>query len=134
MAEKNKGGRPLKFATPKILQNAVDLYFESLTVTNEGGEDIVTPPTVSGLAYHLDIDTESLRSYEKRDEFFAIIKRAKQRVQIALEQRLYGNAPTGAIFNLKCNFGMIEARHEEQDNGANDIIDALNEIAGKLPD
>jgi len=133
MTKKNKGGRPLKFATPKILQNAVDLYFESLTVPGKDG-DIVTPPTVSGLAYHLDIDTRTLVNYELKDKFFPIIKRAKQRVQIALEQRLYGNAPVGAIFNLKCNFGMIEARHEERDNGANDIIDALNEIAGKLPD
>jgi len=109
MTKKNKGGRPLKFATPEMLQSAVDLYFESLIVPSDDGHDIVTPPTVSGLAYHLDIDTRSVINYENRDGFFPIIKRAKQRVEQVLEQRLYEQGPTGAIFNLKCNFNWNDA-------------------------
>jgi len=69
-------------------------------------------PTLSGLAYHLDIDTETLRNYGKKDDFFGIVKRARQRVEIALEERLYENAPTGAIFNLKCNFQYRENEKE----------------------
>lgn len=106
MADKHAGGRPLKFATPKVLQKAVDDYFESLIVRDkEGKVEYTENPTVSGLAYHLDVCTVTLTNYSNRDEFFSIIKRAKQKVEIALEKRLYGTAPTGAIFNLKCNFG-----------------------------
>ena len=105
MSKKNKGGRPMKYPTPELLQEAVDLYFESLVqVDEETGETLRTPPTVSGLAYALDMETETVRAYGEKDKFSAIIKRAKQQVEIALEGRLYGTAPTGAIFNLKCNF------------------------------
>jgi hypothetical protein len=49
--------------------------------------------------------TESLRNYEAREQFSAVVNRAKQRVEISLEERLYQGSPVGAIFNLKNNFG-----------------------------
>lgn len=102
-------GRPLKFETPEELQAAVDAYFESLA---EG-----EPPTVSGLAYHLDVDTKTIRNYEGREEFFPTVKRAKQRIEMHLERCLYGNSVTGLIFNLKNNFGWKDKT--EQDVNAN---------------
>lgn len=100
-AKRSVGGRPPKFDEPEEMQDAIDEYFETLSVS---GEAFPIPPTVSGLAYHLGMSTEALRNYESKDRFLATVKRAKQRIEMYLERRLYGNSPTGAIFNLKNNF------------------------------
>jgi len=101
---KPKMGRPMKYATADELQYAVDDYFNSLNGVDSEGNQVCKRPTLSGLAYHLDVDTATLRNYAKKNDFFRIIRRARQLVEVALEERLYDNAPTGAIFNLKCNF------------------------------
>ncbi len=54
------------------------------------GENSIFMPTVSGLAYHIDLSTESLRRYEINDKFSATIKKAKQKIEISLERRLAG--------------------------------------------
>ena len=127
MAEKKEFKRPLKFPKPEDLQKAVDLYFESLVIyDSNGNKEGEKPPTVSGLAYALDVETETLRNYEKRDKYFAIIKRAKQRVEMALEERLFGNAPTGSIFNLKCNFGYRDNVDQSSSDDAKPIKPVFN--------
>lgn len=101
-----KTGRPPKFATPEEMEAAVEEYFSTgcfMPVGPEGEQ--VYCPTISGLAYHLDMSTESLRRYSEKDQFCAIVKSAKQRVERYLEAKAMGNNATGAIFNLKCNFG-----------------------------
>lgn len=80
------------------MQKKIDEYFSERLLSEK-------PPTVSGLAYHLGMSTEAFRNYEEKDEFLATVKRAKQRVEVALEERLNAPSPTGAIFNLKNNFG-----------------------------
>lgn len=117
--EKNKGGRPLKFKTPKIMQERIDWYFEAIKINKQENPDLSnldkdfvkflkditdTNPTVTGLALALDTDRTTLINYENRDEFFDTVKKAKLRVENALEQRLYGASPVGTIFNLKNNF------------------------------
>jgi len=99
-------GRPPKFETPEEMQVAIDEYFAEKFASEK-------PPTIAGLAYHLDMSTEALRNYEARDGFLATVKRAKQRVEIHLEERLDGSAPTGAIFNLKNNFGWKDKTEQE---------------------
>jgi hypothetical protein len=100
------GGRPPKFSSADDLQTAIDEYFNSLTTVDEEGEIVKEPPTISGLAYHLGMSTECLRNYGTQDKFSVTVKRAKQRVEISLEQILYsGKTPTGAIFSLKNNYG-----------------------------
>lgn len=96
--EKSKGGRPLKYTCPETMQADIDGYFADCVANDK-------PPTISGLAYHLNMTTESLRNYEAREQFSAVVNRAKQRVEISLEERLYQGSPVGAIFNLKNNFG-----------------------------
>lgn len=98
------GGRPLKFKTNKALQNAVNMYFLTIDQWNDENEG-KKPYTVAGLALHLDVDTETVRNYEKRDEFFGTIKKAKQKIEEQLETKLHGNSVTGIIFNLKNNYG-----------------------------
>jgi hypothetical protein len=86
------GGRPLIFETPDDLKTAVDLYFASADKRI----------TLAGLALALDIDRQTLYNYAERDEFFDIIKKARERVEAAYEDRLiYENNPTGVIFALK---------------------------------
>ena len=108
------GGRPLKYNDVNDMVKIIDDYF------NEGGGAYVLvgkesyyQPTISGLAYALGMCTETLRCYSSKDEFSATIKAAKQKVEMALENRLYGSAVTGAIFNLKNNFGWKDKSEQE---------------------
>ena len=114
-------GRPPKYETPEEMQRIIDLYFLACRVHQTGDVALMSDcseddlliinyiddyvPTVSGLAYTLGMTTEALRNYEAKDQFLVTVKRAKQRIEKHLEQRLDGNNPTGTIFNLKNNFG-----------------------------
>ena len=109
-------GRPPKFTSAEEMQKAIDAYFSSCLVSEK-------PLTISGLAYALDMSTESLRRYGEKDAFCATVKRAKQKVEIYLEERLDSAAPTGAIFNLKNNFGWKDKT--EQDVNATLDIQAI---------
>lgn len=126
-------GRPPKYNNPEEMQRLIDLYFLACKVTatedasyiadlSEEDAEIVSSiddavPTVSGLAYLLGMSTEGLREYGNKDEFSATVKRAKQRIEISLEQRLAGNNVTGAIFNLKNNFGWKDKTERENSGG-----------------
>lgn len=101
-------GRPPKYKSPEEMQEAIDNYFET--------EDIVT---VTGLAYVLDLSRQGLCEYERKDEFSDTVKKAKQRVEIAIEKRLAGNAVAGSIFNLKNNFGWKDKQETEISGGFN---------------
>jgi len=113
---KSNAGRPLKFKTAAAMQKVIDEYFESVTYFNDTGAKFLRP-TVSGLAYALDMSTESLRKYGNKDQFVATVKRAKQKVEIALEQGLYNGQVTGLIFNLKNNFNWRDKQEVEQSGG-----------------
>lgn len=119
--ENNPVGRPLAYKTVKELQDAIDLYFETdayinLGAAEEGQEQPkMYAPTMAGLALSLGIDRKTLTNYAHKDEFFPAIKKARSRVEVALEQRLYGNNVTGVIFNLKNNFDWSDKQEIRQD-------------------
>lgn len=133
----NPVGRPPKYNNPEEMQRIIDLYYlackinrddikppstlsdEDLLIIEEV-EDIV--PAISGLAYTLGMATETLRAYGKEDEFSATVKRAKQRVEMSLEQRLAGTAVTGSIFSLKNNFGWKDKTEQEIKTDMNVIV------------
>jgi hypothetical protein len=104
--QKHAGGRPLAFETVAALEVAVDAYF------NNGGDawmmgadgEAIFAPTMSGLAIALGVDRKTIYNYSNKDEYFPTIKKARAKVEAALERRLYGNNVTGVIFNLKNNF------------------------------
>lgn len=98
-------GRPLKIKTAEEMQAKIDEYFALCNDEN--------PPLVSGLAYHLDMNTESLRRYSSDEQFYATVKRAKQRVEMYLEKRLQQQSPVGSIFSLKNNFGWKDKTEQE---------------------
>lgn len=125
-------GRPPKYETPEEMQRIIDVYFLACRVNSgnmdrgEVPESFVAKedadildyvedqvPTVSGIAYTLGMSTEAFRNYEQKDDFLATVKRAKQRVEIFLEQRLQGGTAAGTIFNLKNNFGWKDKTESE---------------------
>lgn len=126
MKEEARGvGQPPKYSSPELMQDDIDRYFDDchknyvwLHSDGKAGPPIDTitndaRPTVSGLAYLLDMSTETLRHYGNKDEYTATVKKAKLRIEMALEQHLYGTAVTGAIFNLKNNFGWKDKTEQE---------------------
>lgn len=115
-----KVGRPPTYKTPEDMQEDIDIYFKSVTREIEGFE--VVKPTVEGLAYALGLSRMSLINYAKKDEFLYTIKRAKQRIAIALETNLWGNAVTGTIFNLKNNFGW----KDKTEIDSNQVVTVVN--------
>lgn len=96
----------MAFETVEELDMAVEAYFAAggdAWMTSPEGVPIFAP-TMSGLAVHLGVDRRTITNYANKDEYFPTIKKARARVEAALERRLYGNNVTGVIFNLKNNF------------------------------
>ena len=123
---KNKGGRPPKYKTPEEMQKVIDDYFNT-DAWIQINDKPKFAPTVEGLAYALDLDRKNLLVYQGKDEFRNTIKRAKQKVAIALEQNLWGNAVTGTIFNLKNNFGWKD-KTEVESSGTVKVIGITTEF------
>jgi len=118
--ESNPVGRPLAFRTVQELEEAIELYFMTDAYINVGAEEggkeqaRMYAPTMSGLALSLGVDRRTITNYANKDEFFPAIKKARSRVEVALEQRLYGQTVTGVIFNLKNNFGWCDKQEDAQ--------------------
>lgn len=107
---------------PPLYNNCIDfdamceLYFEECDnniLTIDGAEVVYPEPYLkSGLALFLGITTNTLLVWSKdqNSEFYSIIKRNYDKIQNDLEKRsiMNGKQATGCIFNLKCNFGMVE--------------------------
>lgn len=88
---KKLGGRPLRYETEQELIEAIQDYFNT-----------ETKPTLSGLAYHIDLSRQTLYDYKKGNKYSYIINKAKEAVESIYEQRLlYSDKPTGVIFALK---------------------------------
>lgn len=130
-------GRPPKFNTPEEMQHCIDLYFftckarqdgmriDDVGLTDEDWKVINsvadTYPTVTGLGLALDMTRQTLIQYQENDKFTDTVKKAKQRVENAIEQRLFHNNATGSIFNLKNNFDWRDKSESEtygKDGGA----------------
>lgn len=139
-----RGKKPF-FSSPEQLQAEVDQYFESCygplidwkkneLVYDKNGDVVrvqVEPFTVSGLAYHLGMPTDVLDRlswgwYDDMDEdddyklCSSIVKRAKQRINLYAEKRLYDReGVVGAKFVLDHHFRMVTRKEEAE-------IEALN--------
>lgn len=122
-------GRPLKFESPKAMQKLIDKYFAETP-----DEEL----TITGLALALDTDRQTLINYEKRDDFFDTIKRAKTVVENSYERALRKNGRTGEIFALK-NFGWADKQEIDSNlnvskldsNLENLSIEELKKLADK---
>lgn len=109
-------GRPPLYDDPEVMEARIAEYFQT------DGKD---RPTVSGLCYFLGFeDRHALAEYEKREEFTATVKKARMRIENALESHLYTGQVAGVIFNLKNNFGWKDKQITELDIPA-DTVKAL---------
>lgn len=140
------GGRPLKFQSLKELQEKIQAYFAEcdphwvsetywdyprVTGTKKLDQPMVEmtrmvrtpqlPYTITGLALALGTTRDLLIDYEEKDEFSDTIKEAKSKVHNYAERALFGNNPTGPIFNLKNNYGWRD-KTEQENSGEQKII------------
>lgn len=113
----------LKYKTQEELQKGIDDYF--LECDNKE-----LPYTMSGLAYSLDIDRDTLTNYGKRDLFSEQIKKAKQKIEKQLEENALMNKAnaTFTIFNLKNNYGWRDTVEVKNDNEISKVDELLEEI------
>ena len=104
------GGRPLKYQSVEDMQRDIDNYFAEC---DEKGR----PYTVSGLAYALGTNRQTLINYEEKEQFFDTIKGAKAKIELFNEEMLYNKdvSTTGVIFNLKNNYGWKDKQEIEAD-------------------
>ncbi len=113
-----KRGRPFKYNDEKVLSKRIDEYFESCwrdrvnaigeLIYDSNGKVIreqYKPYTLTGLAYDLDVDTETLRNYAKSELFGALIARAKQKCEVYANEELFRTqgSTKGVEFNLNIN-------------------------------
>lgn len=126
----NKVGRPLKFESVESLEAKIQEYFDSCWETKEVDGAIlqrqVRPYTITGLAVHLDTSRETLLDYEDKEQFSDTIKRAKMKIHNYVEEYLFtGKNQTGAIFNLKNNYGWTdktEVDNTHKGDGTNPVL------------
>jgi len=96
------------FRSVAELENLIESYFDGLNPKNEPQPDAKkqkrepTPPTMSGLAYHLGFESvEAFEACEAKGKYTFWLKRAGLRVEAEYEKKLHYQSSTGAIFALK---------------------------------
>lgn len=88
-------GRPRTIESPEQFDALVDEYIELC-------KEEKRPVTWTGMALHLGFSSrQSIDEYQNYEGYSYSVKRAKSLVELAYEERLHGNSPTGAIFALK---------------------------------
>lgn len=120
-------GRPRAFKSVEEVEEKINAYFNYC-------EEKEKPYTMSGLAYYLEVSRQTLVNYSYEDEYFDTIKKARDKVQMQLEENALSNKanPTFTIFNLKNNFDWkdkIEHSSSEVENinkNVSNIADLLN--------
>lgn len=106
-------GRPRKYKTVAEVEKIINEYFDKCDKTGK-------PYTVTGLAIELDMSRKMLLEYcdrvdENGDSFRNSIKKAKDRCEAKIEEGLLSGKynATGAIFNLKNNYGWKDKQEQE---------------------
>ena len=121
MADEKKRGRgqPPKL-TPEQLKQKIEEYKDYLKETGK-------PPTIAGLAYFTGINRQTLYNYQKKDEYFDIIKKMVDWIMCEYEEQAYTKGNAGVIFLMK-NYGYTD-RQDTTISGSMDI-----NITGKVKD
>ena len=124
-------GRPRAFKSVEEVEEKINAYFNYC-------EEKEKPYTMSGLAYYLGIDRKTLLNYSKNEEYFHTIKKARDKVQMQLEENALLNKanPTFTIFNLKNNFDWkdkIEHSSSEVENINKNISNIANLLNNPKP-
>jgi hypothetical protein len=116
--------RPSIWETPKQLQEDVTKYFAYC-------EEKHRPPTIAGLAYYLDVDRQTIYNYSYKDEFFDIIKKARNRIVMNLEEEAIINGKAGTIFVMK-QYGYKDKQEIEGNIESALFVKALDKFTDKI--
>ena len=124
-------GRPRVFKSVEEVEEKINAYFNYC-------EEKEKPYTMSGLAYYLEVSRQTLVNYSYKDEYFDTIKKARDKVQMQLEENALSNKsnPTFTIFNLKNNFDWkdkIEHSSSEVENINKNISNIANLLNNPKP-
>lgn len=109
------GGRPMKFPNSKKLEDTIKSYFKHCDKTGK-------PYTIAGLAVWLDVDRHTIYNYEKKEEFFHIIKKARDVILASWEERVISEGKPGQIFLMK-NYGYTDKQEVQNTNYNHEISD-----------
>lgn len=145
--KKKKRGAPKKYNKADEMKKKIEEYFESCFTEDlkynsekkyyEPKKDYkgniikyqCKPFTITGLANALDMTRETLLRYEEDKEFSDTIRKAKQKVEQYVEERLFDrDGVNGARFNLINNFNNWSDKQEIDTTKINRI-----EIINDLP-
>lgn len=100
--QKAKRGRPLIFKSSQELSGKIDNFFEEYEAKGKA-------LTMIALANYLGCDKSTLLDYaNKSDEFSFAIKKAKDRCEEYVVERLFNKFSPGAIFEAKNNYGYTD--------------------------
>lgn len=121
-----KVGRPMLWKDPEQLQSLIEEYYKEC-------KEREVPITMAGLAVALYCDRGTLINYSRKDQFFSVIKRARELVNAKLEEHLMsGKPPIGAIFLGKNNFGYVD-KQEVEHSGEMSITGIVSKLEGNRP-
>lgn len=143
-------GRPLKFKTVQELEKKIEEYYKTcwrskrdmfgnIIKDKETGDIVLEqfkPYTITGLAVFLGTTRETLMDYEKNDKYSYTIKAAKEVCHAYAEEALFvGKNPSGAMFNLKNNFGWKDKTEVDNNVTANVTVKTFEqELKELIPD
>jgi hypothetical protein len=109
-------GRPPLYKTVEDMEMLIESYFKECdsrtrSIYSVKRDEVLTIPnpepyTMSGLAYRLGMNRQTLLNYSKKDKFIGTIKKARDRVEMDIERRMNDKETftPGLIFNAKNNF------------------------------
>jgi len=128
--QKNKGGRPKKFASPQWMKKLAQDFF----IRCQNDE---TTPTVLGFSLHLDIPYRTLLDYGNDEEFSPVVEMVKSRCENWLLQDMLkgkSNAATGMFILKNLGKDRWKDKQEIQTSGTTDHIINVMQYSKKLED
>lgn len=117
-------GQPPKWASPEELQQDVDRYFDYCKEEEKH-------PTIAGLAYYTGVDRHTIYNYSYKDEYFHIIKKARDRIMMGLEQTAIEKGNAGTIFVMK-QYGYTDRQEVTNNIQGEAFNSALARLTDKL--
>ena len=108
-------------------KNAEDEIIEEPVLSKNGKQiidvELAKPLTITGLCIHCGIIKDQLFDWGQDDAYKLIVKQAKEEIENYLQYVAMNEQynVTGAIFNLKCNFGYNDKQQQQTNVQINNI-------------
>ncbi len=119
-----KGGRPLTF-------NSVGELDEKIAEFKKYIKESDKPMTLERLACFLKCESDTIRNYEAKNEYFGTIKEIRAEIKADKLERLNAGkgSPAGIIFDLKNNHGMKDKTEQDINIKSNVSLSELSKQA-----